>query len=94
LIPGGDGTQGHGEKAVLAILDGNRAWFMTYADLAIWLYGDDRPRDIAAIRMVMCRLRRRGHRFEVFHFGDRPQRTWITGVRLLSEPSAQAREAA
>ena len=59
--------QVHGHKqpvirdAVLSILRGNTAWWMTASDMAIWIYGYDDAAECRAIHVTVHRLRKSGH---------------------------------
>ena len=81
-------------EATLAILRANRDWFLTVADISIWLYGDDSRADLDAVHTHLYRLRRLGYRFE------QRMATWLSGrggpqaYRLVHEPSSRATEAA
>ena len=85
----------HGCGAVLAVLEANRAWWLTYSDLAIWCHGDDGPAEINAIRSTMSRLRKLGYHFHTRRVGwPTLERWWITGVKLADEPARRTEEAA
>ena len=81
-------------EATLAILRANRDWFLTVADISIWLYGDDSRADRDAAHTHLYRLRRLGYGVEsraaTWEFAQGGAR----GYRLISEPSSRAKEAA
>ena len=51
-------------QEVLAILEGNRAWFVTLSDIAFWRYGDDGRHEIEAARGSIRRIRLEGYVLE------------------------------
>lgn len=74
-------------RAVIAVLEANCAWWITYADLAFWCHGDDGPAQINAVKSTVYRLRQRGYRFHVRRVGwPTLERQYITGLRLADEP--------
>lgn len=50
--------------AVLELLDGQRGWYLTASDLALWRWGTDDPSDLSAMRSTIHRLRQTGVRVE------------------------------
>lgn len=38
--------------------------WLTASDISFWLFGTDRTRSRDSVRMVLCRLQKRGHRIE------------------------------
>jgi hypothetical protein len=82
------------QDALLAILRGNRDWFLTTSDCAIWLYGHDDMNELGAVRMLFNSLRKRGYQIE------KRVPAWLLchgttrAYRLISEPNDAVREAA
>ena len=76
-------------QAALAVLEANPHWWITYSDLAIWVYGDDRLRDVRAIRQLVYRMRQRGYRFAARQIGWPIPGRWETGLKLLAAPASR-----
>jgi hypothetical protein len=79
---------------LLGILRGNTHTWMTVSDLAIWVHGFDDTAEYEAIRAMVYRLRGLGYVIADRRVTWVPVRGCAHAYRLVSEPSAHAREAA
>lgn len=86
-------AQPYTARIILELLRCQGEWWLTIADMAILVYGDDSPADRHAVRCVLHRLRR-SHRIDTRHATWEPISTGQPlAYRLAQMPVAQGRAA-